>query len=255
LTPQGDPPAGPAASEDWFAHWFGREYLELYPHRDEEEAERAVELIVRHADLPPGSAALDLACGAGRHVAALREAGLQALGLDLSHDLLLLAARDGLAVVRGDMRALPLASGRLSLVTSFFTSFGYFEDPDDDEAVIEEVRRVLRPGGLFAVDFLNADRVRAGLRDRDEVELGRRRVIQTRELVDGGSVVQKRIEIVEQGRGEPRVFLERVRLYTAEELERIMARHGLRLEASFGDYGGGPPRPEAPRVILIGRAA
>jgi SAM-dependent methyltransferase len=246
---------GPPGSEDWFESWFGREYLELYPHRDEEEAERAVELIVSQARLPAGSAALDLACGAGRHVAALRDSGLRALGLDLSHDLLRLAAREGLPVVRGDMRVLPIASGSLSLVTSFSTSFGYFEDPSDDETVVEEVRRVLRPGGLFAVDFLNADRVRRELRQRDEVELGRRRVVQTRELVEGGTVVQKRIEIVEQGRGEPRVFLERVRLYTADDLESLMARHGMRLEARFGDYDGGPIGPHAPRAILIGRAA
>lgn len=241
------------AADDWFEAWFGREYLELYPHRDEEEADRAVELIVRHAALPDGSPALDLACGAGRHVAAMQASGLRAFGLDLSHDLLGLAAHDGLPVVRGDMRTLPIASASLALVTSFFTSFGYFEEPRDDETVVEEVRRVLRPGGLFAVDFLNADRVRGELRQRDEVELGRRRVVQTRELVDGGSVVQKRIEIIEQGRPHPRVFLERVRLYSADDLAGLMRRHGLELEATFGDYGGGPLGPRSPRAILIGR--
>jgi SAM-dependent methyltransferase len=241
--------------EEWFEHWFGQEYLELYPHRDEDEAERAVALIVAQANLAPGSSALDLACGAGRHVAALRESGLQAMGLDLSRELLRLAVSDGLAVIRGDMRELPVASGSLGLVTSFFTSFGYFEDPAEDERVVEEVRRVLRPGGLFAVDFLNADRVRAELRQRDEIELGRRRVIQTRELVEDGTVVQKRIEIVEQGRGQPRVFMERVRLYTADDLEGLMKRHGMRLEAAFGDYRGGPIGPQAPRAILLGRVA
>jgi SAM-dependent methyltransferase len=241
--------------EDWFEHWFGKEYLELYPHRDDDEAERAVELIVRRAGLPPGSLALDLACGAGRHVAVMRDLGLRALGLDLSPDLLQIAARDQLPVMRGDMRVLPIASGSLSLVTSFFTSFGYFEEPAEDEMVMEEVRRVLRPGGLFAVDFLNADRVRSELRQRDEIELGRRRVIQTRELVEGGTVVQKRIEITEQGRAHPRVFLERVRLYTADDLELLMSRHGMRLEATFGDYDGGPIGPRAPRAILLGRAA
>ena len=242
-------------AEDWFASWFGKEYLELYPHRDEEEAERAVELIVRHARLSAGEPALDLACGAGRHVAALREAGLGALGLDLSEDLLALAVGDGLPVVRGDMRVLPIATGSLCLVTSFFTSFGYFEDPADDETVMEEVRRVLAPGGVFAVDFLNADRVRAELRERDQIEIGRRRVVQTRALVDGGSVVQKRIEIMEQGRAQPRVFIERVRLYGADDLAALIGRHGMVLERAFGDYDGGPLTSDAPRAILIGRVA
>ena len=31
---------------EWFEEWFGEEYLQLYPHRDAAEAERAVALIL-----------------------------------------------------------------------------------------------------------------------------------------------------------------------------------------------------------------
>ena len=239
---------------DWFESWFGAEYLELYPHRDESEAEHAVALVVEHARLACGAAALDLACGAGRHVLHLREAGLNAFGLDLSARMLEGAREDGLPVIRADMRELPVREGSLGLVTSFFTSFGYFPDAEDDERVVAEIRRVLAPDGLFAVDFLNAERVRAGLRPRDEIEIGARRVVQTRELVEGGGVVQKRIEIYDAGRKQARVFFERVRLYDADALSRLMERHGLPVVASFGDYAGGPLRADAPRVILLGRA-
>ena len=239
---------------DWFEGWFGTEYLELYPHRDEDEAERAVELIVGRVELPEGAVVMDLACGAGRHVEHLREHGYRAFGLDLSLDLLRVARGDGLPVVRGDMRSLPVATHGVALVTSFFTSFGYFEDPADDEDVLREIRRVLAPGGWFAVDFLNADRVRARLRDRDEVEIGRRRVVQTRELIEGGSVVQKRIEIFEHGRRAPRVFFERVRLYGADELWAMLQASGIEPFQTYGDYSGGALSPGAPRVILIGRS-
>jgi SAM-dependent methyltransferase len=239
---------------DWFEDWFGPEYLELYPHRDEGEAERVVALVVEHAGLPPRAPAMDLACGAGRHVLHLREAGLDAFGLDLSRELLSVARADGLPVLRADMRALPVATGRLRLVTSFFTSFGYFPDPADDQQVVAEIRRVLAPGGVFAVDFLNAARVRAELRTRDEIEVRGRRVVQTRTLLEGGRVVQKRIEIHDPGRREARVFFERVRLYGAGELSALMERHGLPVVASFGDYAGGPLHADAPRVILLGRA-
>jgi len=245
----------PAAPEhDWFEEWFGAEYLQIYPHRDDAEAEHAVALIAGHASLPAGAAVLDLACGAGRHVEHLREHGYRAFGLDLSHDLLRVARGDGLPVVRGDMRELPVRGGAVAMVTSFFTSFGYFPDAHDDERVLGEIRRVLAPGGLFAVDFLNADRVRAGLRRRDEVEIGRRRVVQTRCLVEEGRVVQKTIEIYEPGRRQPRVFYERVRLYGAGELQGMMERAQIEPFAAFGDYSGGPLGPRAPRVILMGRA-
>lgn len=239
---------------DWFEEWFGEEYLSLYPYRDDQEAERAVELIAREARLPGGACVLDLACGAGRHVEHLRELGFSAFGLDLSMQLLRMARGDGLAVVRGDMRELPVTDGRVAMVTSFFTSFGYFPDERDDVHVLREIRRVLRHGGLFAVDFLNAERVRAGLRARDEIEVGRRRVVQTRELTDGGRVVQKRIEIHEHGQRAPRVYFERVRLYGADELWEMMEHARIEPFAQFGSYDGAPLSSTAPRVILIGRA-
>ncbi|HET7228768.1 MAG TPA: class I SAM-dependent methyltransferase [Longimicrobium sp.] len=245
---------GDAPGEEWFAEWFGAEYLQLYPHRDDAEAEHAAALIARHAAIAADAVVLDLACGAGRHVEHLREHGYRAFGLDLSYDLLRVAREDGLPVLRGDMRELPVRTGAVGMVTSFFTSFGYFPDAHDDQRVLGEIRRVLAPGGLFAVDFLNADRVRERLRPRDEVEIGRRRVVQTRELVEEGRVVQKTIEIYEPGRRQPRVFYERVRLYGAGELEQMMERAHIEPFAAFGDYSGRPLGPAAPRVILMGRA-
>jgi SAM-dependent methyltransferase len=247
----GGPPA-----DAWFSEWFGAEYLELYPHRDDEEAERAVELIVRSAGLEPGSVALDLACGAGRHVERLRADGYRAFGLDLSSELLGVARREsGLAVVRGDMRELPVATGSVALVTSFFTSFGYFPEASEDERVLREVRRVLHPGGVYALDFLNAEHVRRTLRRRDEVEMGGRRVVQTRALIDGGALVEKRIEIHGPDLRAPRVFYERVRLYGAGLLCEMLVRAGIQPVQLFGDYDGNPLMPDSPRAILIGRAS
>lgn len=240
--------------DEWFAEWFGDEYLELYGHRDDGEAERAVRLVVEHAGVGRLGPALDLACGAGRHLRHLHQARLHAVGLDLSVALLRRARAQGLPVIRGDMRLLPVRAGSLGLVTSFFTSFGYFPDPADDGRVIAEVRRVLRPGGIFAVDYLNAAAVRADLRPRDEEQVGDRLVVQTRTLVDGGTVVLKRIEIFDRSGGAPRVFHERVRLYTADELAALLAEHGIHTEERYGSYEGGPLAAGAPRVILIGRS-
>lgn len=250
----GTPPPADAPETEWFERWFGEEYLELYPHRDQEEARRAVELVLAEID---GSAAdeatLDLGCGAGRHLGALRAFGVRAFGLDLSFPLLQRARARDLPVVRADMRELPFRSGSLALVTSFFTSFGYFRDPADDERVLAEVRRVLQPGGAFAFDYLNAARTRAELRPRDERQVGERRVVQTRRLAEGGRVVVKRISITSPGE-EARVFWEWVRLYSPEEFVSLLGKHRLRAVKRFGDYGGAPLAADSPRVVLIGRA-
>jgi SAM-dependent methyltransferase len=239
----------------WYSRWFGEAYLQLYPHRDREEAERAVGLVLEHAHMAEGARVLDIACGAGRHLSALRDRGVRPVGLDLSATLLRVGRRDhpDIPAVRGDMRCLPFDDGSFDLVTSFFTSFGYFPEMAEDRQVLEEARRVLAPGGRFAFDFLNARRVRALLQPRDEREMEGRRVVQTRRLVEDDQVVEKRIEIHE-GSGAPDVFYERVRLYSPEELEVMLERGGFIPLQRFGDYDGAPLEDDSPRVILLGRA-
>ncbi len=244
----------------WYRSWFGEEYLHLYPHRDQEEADRAVALVLRaipqgHPPSGEGNAprVLDLGCGAGRHLRAFREVGIDAVGMDLSAPLLRQArsAAPGCHRVRGDMRHLPFADGSFDLVTSFFTSFGYFDSDDEDRKVLAEVRRVLRPEGRVMLDFLNARRVRESLEPRDERRIGGKRVEQVRRLVDGGRRVEKRIRI--RGEGVEEDFVERVRLYDAADLAALFDAVGLVVESRFGDYAGAPPSPSAPREILLAR--
>ena len=73
---------------EWFEQWFGEEYHALYPHRDEEEARRAVALVQKVAACEPGAWVLDLACGAGRHTAELEQLGARVVGFDLSPSML-----------------------------------------------------------------------------------------------------------------------------------------------------------------------
>jgi len=250
-----DPPAaGSGPDPQWYRRWFGEEYLSLYPHRDREEARQGVRLFRRLCNPAPGARVLDLACGAGRHLGPLRDGGHRPVGLDLSMPLLRRARDDGASrLVRGDMRSLPFSAAAFDAVVQFFTSFGYFDDPGEDRRVLREVRRVLRSGGAFLLDFLNAEQVRSTLVPRDEEKVEGRTVRQHRWIED--DVVRKRIEI-EGSRGEEnRVFHERVRLYEPEELQEMLAGAGLRVTARRGDYSGADFRSGSPRLLLAGEAA
>ncbi len=240
----------------WYRSWFGEGYLALYPHRDEEEAARAVSLLLSLVGKVEGRV-LDLACGAGRHLRALRAEGIAAQGMDLSLPLLREGGRRDPASprVRGDMLHLPFRPRAFAGVTSFFTSFGYFEREADDLQVLCEVRRVLAPGGWILLDFLNAERVRATLEPRDSRVVEGRRVEQARRLVEGGRKVEKEIRILDESTGSEERFRERVRLYDATELRALMDRAGLRVVAEHGDYHGAAPGPTTPRRILLAEVA
>src|SRR5512146_489586 len=94
---------------EWYEEWFGEEYLALYPHRDEEDAEHLVSLLHERIGWGPGWRVLDVCCGPGRHARALDAAGLRVIGRDLSAALLRRARQATDApLVRADMRDLPI---------------------------------------------------------------------------------------------------------------------------------------------------
>jgi len=207
-----------------------------------------VGLLTRILPWQAGWRVLDVACGAGRHAAALAAAGARPVGLDLSPALLRRACGAGVPLVRADMRRLPIRAESIDLAVNLFTSFGYFERDEEHAAVVRGIAAVLRPGGWFVMDFLNADTVRSGLVPEQEVVLGGAPARVTRALSGGDRYVHKTILMADGRR-----FAERVRLFTPGELDAMMGAAGLEVQSTHGDYEGGPLRPGAPRAILAAR--
>jgi len=234
----------------WYREWFGEDYLELYSHRDAEEAEAHVDFVEAHLGPPPPRAAvLDLCCGAGRHTAALRRRGRRALGVDLS--LTLLAYNRDIPRVRGDMRALPFTAQSFDWVLNFFTSFGYFEGERENFRVLEEIVRVLKPEGKFLVDLLNPEAALAGLVPEESFANDGREVAIERWYDPAARRLNKRIRIRERGR-PPRAFLESVRVYSAEEVEIGLRWAGLEATGMYGDFTPTPYGRASERLIVVG---
>jgi SAM-dependent methyltransferase len=233
----------------WYKEWFGEEYLELYSHRDEGEAERHVDFVERLFESAP-RAILDLACGAGRHTAALRRRGFRALGVDLSKTLL--AQAPNLPRVAGDMRCLPFGGASFDWVLNFFTSFGYFETEAENRRVLGEVARILAPGGGFLIDLFNRDTVIAALEPRETRTLDGRTVEIERWYDERSERINKRIRLV--GSDYPiRTFVESVRAYAPDEVEGSLEAVGLRVVERFGSFTGEAFRADSPRLILVAR--
>lgn len=122
--------------------------------------ETVAELVWRLLDLRPDMSVLDLACGHGDLANRLAARGCRVTGLDFSSVFLERARADaaaaGLTVdyVEGDMRSLPWDDGRFDRVVNWSTAFGYFDDVTN-RAVLDQIVRVLRPGGRLAMDLDN----------------------------------------------------------------------------------------------------
>jgi SAM-dependent methyltransferase len=120
--------------------------------------------LARRADPGP---LLELGCGTGRVLVPLARDGHQVVGIDVARSMLARAAgraaklpraaRARIALAAADMRALPFARARFALVVAPFNAFQHLYTRTDVAACLDEVRRVLQPGGRFAFDVLNPD--------------------------------------------------------------------------------------------------
>lgn len=109
-----------------------------------------------------GGRVLDLACGSGRLIPALLEAGLEVTGLDLSSAMLARAkARLGphaasVTLVEGDMRSFSLQDSFDTIMIPY-CSFMYMHSDEDRLAVLENCHKHLKAGGYLLFDFLAGD--------------------------------------------------------------------------------------------------
>lgn len=235
---------------EWFRSWFGPLYEELYRHRDPSEAARQVASLLSWTG-PLTGRVLDAGCGAGRHLACLREAGLAAVGVDLSAHLLGRAVEAGHgSVARADLRLPPFRPRSFQLVASFFTVFGYLDTPDDDRRLFAALAALVEDGGWLYQDLPNPDHVRAHLIARDEQELEGAQIVQERRLE--GDVVVKTIT-VRRGDEPPEQYFERVRLWKMNDLDVLAASLGMERVVAMGEASGTAAGTDSPRQSLLWR--
>jgi O-antigen chain-terminating methyltransferase len=113
-------------------------------------------------DLRTAAPVLDLGCGRGELLLLLREAGVEATGVEGDAALVQAATRRGLKVIHGDV--LEVLRSQESGSQGAVTAIHFFEHltPAILAAVLAEVRRVLRPGGLVIAECPNPHTLRVG---------------------------------------------------------------------------------------------
>lgn len=240
----------------WYASFFGEEYFRIYGSMlSDERTAREVEGIAQLLALAPGSAILDLACGHGRHAIPLAERGYRVTGQDLSDVFLSRARVDanarGVEVrwVHSDMREIPFES-EFDAVINIFTAFGYLENDAENQRVLHQVHKALRPGGNFLIET----------RQRDGL-VRRFQPFGVTRHEDGLLVTEERRFDQRTGRAVVRVTLiypdgrrtetgHEARVYTLTELEAMLQGAGLDLQATYGGLDGSPLTLES-RLVLI----
>ena len=239
------------SKSEWFANWFDSPYYHiLYKFRDHEEARFFLDNLVGNLKLSSGSRVLDLACGKGRHSIYLSKKGLDVTGVDLSPQSIETAnqsAHEHLRFQVHDMRE-PYAHEAFDVVLNLFTSFGYFDDADDDQRVIQAISDALKPGGRVVIDFLNAKQLIDTLVPSETKSVNGIDFKLQRRFEDGFIVK----EIAFQDDNQDYRFEEKVKAFTLADFERMFLATGLQILHTFGGYSLSPFSVEtSDRLIVV----
>lgn len=238
----------------WYKNWFDSKYYHiLYKNRNQKEAQLFIENLLKLIKPKKNFNFLDIGCGTGRHAIQINKKGFKVDGIDLSKKSLNKAevfANKNLNFYHTDMRNIKYAN-QYHVVLNLFTSFGYFDDKNDDTLVFQNIYKALKKNGYFIIDFLNANKI---------LKTANKKIIKEEKKINNilfkinkyhdGYFVYKKIMIIDKN--EQYIFTEKVRLIKKEVFIKYQKKINFDLKSVFGDYNLNPYKSESSdRLILI----
>lgn len=218
----------------WFASWFDTPYYHiLYKDRNYREAQIFMDNLTHYLNLPEHAKVLDLACGKGRHSIYLNQLGFTVLGVDLSENSIETASKNANETLHfqiHDMRE-PFEE-QFDAVFNLFTSFGYFDNDEDNLKTLIAIKESLSDYGFAVIDFMNVPFVLDNLiaeetKTVDEIDFHLKRYLKD------GFIIK---EIDFEDKGEKFHYEEKVRALTLDDFTKMMDEAGIYLLDTFGDY-------------------
>lgn len=243
-------------AREWFTEeeFWRVSFPFMFPPERVEVAQAEADEIIALTDAGPGDL-LDMCCGPGRHSLAFAKRGFRVTGVDATAFLLDRARERGEAEdvtvewVESDMRKF-VRPESFDLSINLFTSFGFFEDPGDNLAVLENVRRSLRPGGSFVLDVLGKEVLARKFQAMDAQESADGElVVQRRRVVDDWTRIETDWMFISDER--TRHFGIQLWIYSGQELRQLLFEAGFDAVELYGDLAGGPYDTAADRLIAV----
>ena len=236
--------------ENWFASWFDTPYYHiLYKERNYREAQVFMDNLTHYLNLPEKAKVLDLCCGKGRHSIYLNQLGYDVIGADLSENSIAEASKNqnkNLNFQVHDMRE--KFEDKFDAIFNLFTSFGYFENDDDNLTALKAMKDSLTENGFAVIDFMNVNQVIANLVPEEIKTVEGINFYIKRYVADGH--IYKEIDF--EDKGHQYHFIEKVKALTLKDFEEMMEEAGIYLLDIFGDYKLKKfHKTESERLIMI----
>jgi SAM-dependent methyltransferase len=222
-----------------------------------ERTKTEVDGVLRLLKIPQGSKILDCPCGYGRHSVELASQGFVVTGIDnnsvhLQRAIQTHKLHQGKLDFRiGNMLDLNFNSN-FDAVINMFYSFGFFETDEENEAVLSNFYKSLKPSGKFLMHTdVNIPRILNGKYREDETRDlstgGTLRIIDKYNLetkrIDGSWIIEKDGKIQQKDYS--------VRVYTKEEFEEMCIKAGFSSVITYSNWNGDAYSKDSEDMIVI----
>ncbi len=244
--------------EDWYSdEWFWETYGpimfdELRMKRTPYEAESIFKL----CSLSENDSVLDCCCGMGRHSLELARLGCRVTGVDLSEGYLKIASQEAFRrnlnvdFIRKDVRRIDY-NKEFDAVINMFTSFGYFEDPDDDLKLLKSLHRSLRPGGTLFMEMSGKEILARDFEERVWFEREGIKIMLEYGVDLNWTELVNRWLFFQNGKMTEYSFSHRI--FSASEMARMLWKAGFPEIEVYGNFEKAPYDHKAEHLILMAR--
>ncbi len=239
---------------EWYKDWFNsEEYLKVYRHRDQKEANELAQLVINNIDVSKVKNVLDMAAGSGRHAVIFAKKGFNVTAVDLSENLISIGKQNAeidnvkIDFVHSDIRHFN-PNIKYHLILNLFTSIGYFEKDEENYFILSKAYKLLENNGYFVLDYFNKRFVENNLVPSTVDEFDGSVITQNR-FIKGERIIK---EITIDNKGKINKYFESVRMFSKDELINMLQKLGFRIIKTFGDFMGNSFELESsPRIIII----
>lgn len=240
------------------AGYFGADFLDMYASNITQDwTKRVVDFLEKSLCLKPGMKVLDLACGHGRHTIEFARRGYNMTGQDINSYFLEIAKQSaeqaGVNIhwVQQDIRNIPFEN-EFDMVLNV-SAFGYLENDEEDQKIVNQVAKALKPKGKFVIDIINREAIIRFYKEKDWYELsdGTKILLERKFDLMSGHNKEKLIKISKDNQEE--VLFVITRQYTLVELINMCKRSGLSFVNVYGDYNADELVINSKRCILVSK--
>ncbi|PCJ57173.1 MAG: hypothetical protein COA79_16735 [Planctomycetota bacterium] len=243
---------------NWYEEAFDEYYLDIYDHRDDDDALKDVMFAKDILELNHKKTLLDLCCGAGRHSVLFSPLVKKVVGYDLSIPLLNVASQNALKqkcknlfLLRGNMLHLDF-NDCFDAVCSFFNSFGYFEKLEDHIKVLTNIYLSLNSGGCFLLDIMNVDYLKNNLIPISKKEIETYVITEKRSIDEHYSIVRKEVLIqLKSDLSEVKKYIESVHFFSKPQITEMLLTVGFEDIIFFGSTDGASVTPYSKRLLVV----